>query len=314
MISRRLIRIKAFKTLYAYEASACTDIPAAQKNLVMSCEQVKKLYYFLLNITSSLIDVAQEKIDTGLQKFHPTEEESNPNLKFVNNGFAKMLADDPEFGRFCQKNGLCWHEYDVFINKIFNSIITKDYYVNYMNSGNSSFEEDCDLFSYIFQDEFEGDQDLEAILEEMSLFWIDDAAYTLNVIISNIETTKKKKKIIHPSTFLKEDDREFGKRLLEDAIIRYDEFIELISSKLSNWKTDRLVPTDASLIVLGLAEAEAFPTIPLKVTINEYVEIAKYYSTPNSRIFVNGILDKILQEKVGSGEIVKQGRGLIETN
>jgi len=312
MISRRLIRIKAFKTLYAYEASEANDLPAAQKNLIASCEQVRKLYYFLLNITSSLVDVAQEKIDAGLQKFHPTEEESHPNLKFVNNRFAKLLSDDPEFGRFCQKNALSWNEYDIFIKKTFNSIITKDYYKNYMNSGVDSFEEDCNLFSCIFQDEFEGDPDLEAILEEISLFWIDDVAYVLNVIIANIETTKSKKKIIHPSTFLKEEDREYGERLLGDAILRYDEYIELISSKLSNWKTDRLVPTDASLIVLGITEAVSFPTIPLKVTINEYVEIAKYYSTPNSRIFVNGILDKILQEKTSTGEISKQGRGLIE--
>ena len=312
MISRRLIRIKAFKTLYACEASEMTDVDAAQKNLVASCDKVKELYYFLLNISSSLVEVAQDRIDAGLSKFHPTPEEANPNYKFVRNKFSQMLSDDPEFGRFCQKHALGWNEYDVFVRKVYNSMITKEYYQNYMASADDSFEADCNLFSCIFQDEFEDDEDLAAILEEKSLLWIDDLAYALNVIIANIETTKSRKKLVHPSTFLKEEDREYAQRLVGDALIRYPEYFEEISSKLSNWNDDRLVPTDAALIVLGITEAVSFPTIPVKVTINEYVEIAKYYSTPNSRIFVNGILDKIIQEKLSSGEISKQGRGLLQ--
>lgn len=312
MISRRLIRIKAFKALYAYEASGAGDIPAAQKGLVASCDKVKELYYFLLNISSSLIGVAQDHIDAGLQKFHPTEEEANPNMKFVKNRFAALLSDDPEFGRFCQKHALSWNEYDIFVKKVYNSMITKEWFINYMNSTEDSFEEDCNLFSCIFQDEFEDDEDLAAILEEMSLLWIDDVDYALNCIIANIEITKSKKKIVHPSTFLKEEDKDYAERLLGDAILRYDEYQSLVSDRLSNWNTDRTVPTDLALIILGITEAVSFPTIPVKVTINEYVEIAKYYSTPNSRIFVNGILDKIIQEKIAEGEIVKQGRGLLE--
>ena len=312
MISRRLIRIKAFKTLYSSEASEMTDVAAAQKNLVAACEKTRDLYYFLLNISSSLVEVARERIEAGMSKFHPTEEESNPNLKFVRNSFSQLLSDDPEFGRYCQKHALGWNEYDVFVRKVYNSMITKEYYQNYMASSEDSFEEDCNLFSCIFQDEFEDDEDLAEILEELSLLWIDDVAYVLNVIIANIETTKIRKKIVHPSVFLKEEDKEFALRLLGDALIHYGEYFELISQRLSNWNDDRLVPTDAALIVLGVTEAVSFPTIPVKVSINEYVEIAKYYSTPNSRIFVNGILDNIIQEKLSSGEIVKQGRGLLE--
>lgn len=312
MISRRLIRIKAFKTLFAYENSGSTSVDLAEKNLVESCDKVRELYYFLLNISSSLIDVASERISVGLKKFHPTEQEANPNLKFVRNKFAEMLSSDPEFGRFCQRHGLGWGEYDAFVKRVYNSMVTKDYYKNYMASAGSSFEEDCDLFSCIFQDEFEDNEDLLSILEDMSIFWIDDVAYTLNVIIANIEISKKRRKVIHPTTFLKEEDKEFALRLVGEAIMRYDEYISLISANLSNWKSERLVPADAALIVLGLAEAVTFPTIPVKATINEYVEISKYYSTPNSRIFVNGVLDKLIQEKVATGEVKKQGRGLLE--
>lgn len=312
MLSRRLIRIKAFKTLFAYEGSGSDNVDAAQKNLVESCEKVRDLYYFMLNISSSLIRVAEDKIAAGMRKFRPTEEEANPNLKFVRNRFAALLSDDPEFGRICARRGLLWGEYEPFVRRVYNSLITKEYYQNYMNSGEDSFEEDCQLFSCIFQDEFEDNEELLSILEDLSLLWIDDLDYVLNAVIAGIDETRRRKRIFHPSAFLKEDDKEFALRLLTESILRYDEYFGLMSERLANWKSDRIVATDAALIVMGVTEAVVFPTIPVKVTINEYVEIAKYYSTPNSRIFVNGILDKIIQEKIREGEVVKQGRGLLE--
>ena len=312
MLSRRLIRIKAFKTLFAYEGSGSDNAAAAQKTLVESCDKVKDLYYFMLNIAGPLIRVAEDKIAAGMQKFHPTEEEAHPNLKFVHNRFAALLSDDPEFGRYCQKRGLQWGEYEPFVRHVYNSLITKDYYQNYMASGEDSLAEDCQLFSCIFQDEFEDNEELASILEDLSLLWVDDLAFALNAVIAAIDETARKHLIVHPSTFLKEDDKDFALRLLAESIARYDEYFALLSQHLDNWKSDRLVSTDAALIVMGITEAVVFPTIPVKVTINEYVEISKYYSTPNSRIFVNGILDRIIQEKIREGEVVKQGRGLLE--
>ena len=312
MLSRRLIRIKAFKTLFAYIGSESDNVGAAQKALLESCDKVKDLYYFVLNISSSLVRVAEEKIAVGMRKFYPTEAEANPNYKFVRNRFAALLSEDPEFGRICQKRGLTWGEYEPFVRHVYNSMLTKEYYQDYMASGEDSFEEDCRLFSCIFEDEFEDNEELDSILEDMSLLWVDDLAYALNVIIAGIDETRRKKRIVHPNTFLKEDDKEFALRLLTESILRYEEYFKLLEGHLDNWNSDRLVSTDATLIVMGVTEAVVFPTIPIKVTINEYVEIAKYYSTPNSRIFVNGILDRIIQEKEGSGEIVKQGRGLFE--
>lgn len=312
MLSRRLIRIKVFKTLFAFVGSESDNVNAAQKTLLESCDKVRDLYYFMLNIAGPLVRVAEEKIAAGLRKFHPTEAEANPNYKFVRNRFAALLSDDPEFGRICAKRGLGWGEYEPFVRHVYNSMITKDYYLDYMASEEDSFEADCRLFSCIFQDEFEDNEELESILEDLSLLWIDDLAFALNAVIAGIDETARKKRIVHPNTFLKEDDKEFALRLLSESIVRYDEYFKLLEEHLDNWKSDRLVSTDAALIVMGITEAVVFPTIPVKVTINEYVEIAKYYSTPNSRIFVNGILDRIIQEKIREGEIVKQGRGLFE--
>lgn len=312
MLSRRLIRIKVFKTLFAFVGSESDNVNAAQKTLLESCDKVRDLYYFMLNIAGPLVRVAEEKIAAGLRKFHPTEAEANPNYKFVRNRFAALLSDDPEFGSICAKRGLGWGEYEPFVRHVYNSMITKDYYRDYMASEEDSFEADCRLFSCIFQDEFEDNEELESILEDLSLLWIDDLAFALNAVIAGIDETARKKRIVHPNTFLKEDDKEFALRLLSESIVRYDEYFKLLEEHLDNWKSDRLVSTDAALIVMGITEAVVFPTIPVKVTINEYVEIAKYYSTPNSRIFVNGILDRIIQEKIREGEIVKQGRGLFE--
>ncbi len=312
MLSRRLIRIKVFKTLFAFVGSESDNVNAAQKTLLESCDKVRDLYYFMLNIAGPLVRVAEEKIAAGLRKFHPTEAEANPNYKFVRNRFAALLSDDPEFGSICAKRGLGWGEYEPFVRHVYNSMITKDYYRDYMASEEDSFEADCRLFSCIFQDEFEDNEELESILEDLSLLWIDDLAFALNAVIAGIDETARKKRVVHPNTFLKEDDKEFALRLLSESIVRYDEYFKLLEEHLDNWKSDRLVSTDAALIVMGITEAVVFPTIPVKVTINEYVEIAKYYSTPNSRIFVNGILDRIIQEKIREGEIVKQGRGLFE--
>ena len=312
MLSRRLIRIKVFKTLFAFIGSESDNVDAAQKTLLESCDKVRDLYYFMLNISASLVRVAEDKIAAGMRKFHPTEAEANPNFKFVRNRFAALLSDDPEFGRICQKRGLSWGEYEPFVRHVYNSMVTKEYYQNYMESAEDSFEADCQLFSCIFQDEFEDNEELESILEDLSLLWIDDLAFALNAVIAGIDETRRKKHIVHPNTFLKEDDKAFALRLLSESAARYDAYFQLMESHLDNWKSDRLVSTDSVLIVQGITEAVVFPTIPVKVTINEYVEIAKYYSTPNSRVFVNGILDRVIQEKIREGEIVKQGRGLFE--
>ena len=312
MLSRRLIRIKVFKSLFAFEGSGSDSVNASQKMLLESCEKTRDLYYFLLNIIPSIVEVARERIAAGMRKFRPTEAEANPNLKFVENRFAALLSDDPEFGRICRKRGLVWGEWEPFVRHVFNSMVTKEYYQDYMASDTHSFEEDCDLVSCIFQDEFEDNEELYSILEDISLLWLDDVDYVLNVIIAAVAEAKRRHRIQHPGIFMKEDDKEFALRLHDESILRYDEYFEQMSGHLSNWNSDRLVLTDAALIVMGITEAVVFPTIPVKVTINEYVEIAKYYSTPNSRIFVNGILDTIIQEKIREGEIVKQGRGLFE--
>ena len=296
MLNRRLIRIKVFKVLYSCISSGSNSFAEAEKNMHYSCEKTLHLYYFMLNAAVALKQVADAKIETGMRKFNPTEEERNPNLKFSENKVSEYLLGNPIFKKYCEENVLSWNgDLALFVKKLFASISEKDYFKEYMERESRSMAEDCDLFIRIFEEEFEDNEALESFLEDMSIYWIDDLGYVLNTIIRNLELLRKSSKMPMPGIFMKEDDKEYAFNLL-----------------IANWDPERVVTTDLVLIEEGIAEAVGFPNIPVKVTINEYVEISKYYSTHNSKIFVNGLLDRIIQKMIKSGEIVKSGRGLIE--
>ena len=312
MLNRRLIRVKVFKELFGKVASGADSLMQAEKELIISCGKTVDLYCFLLQLPSALKKVAEAKIEAGLKKFQPTYEEANPNRKFVENKFIEILENDTAFGAMCFKKGLVWGEHDSFIKKLYANVVSKEYFKSYMENPQRSIQEDVNLVKMIFEEELEDNELLEDILEEMSLYWMDDLSYVVNVILKNIPAISRKGVVEMPKTFLKEDDREYALKLLTKSLVNYDEYTELVSSMVSNWDLERLVATDLALIVMGVTEAVTFESIPLKVTINEFVDISKYYSTPNSKVFVNGLLDRILQQMVKEGKIVKSGRGLVE--
>ena len=313
MLNRRLIRIKVFKVLYSSANSSSATFAEARKNLTLSCEKTLHLYYFMLNAAVALKEVANEKIENGLMKFNPTAEEKNPNRKFVENKFSALLEGNEEFMKFCEDHALLWND-DMYslVRKLYTEISERDYFKAYMDSEERSLKEDCELFFNIYMEEFEDNEDLASDLEDMSLFWMDDLGFVLNVILRNIDFLKSKGHFPKVNVFMKDDDEEFAYDLLKAAYTNYDKYMDMIYENVSNWDSERIVSTDLTLIVQGIAEAIAFPNIPIKVTINEYVEISKYYSTENSNVFVNGLLDKIFQKLTASGQIQKKGRGLID--
>ncbi len=315
MLSRRLIRVKVFKVLFGRVAAGNSDaLIGAENELMASCEKTRDLYILLMRLPIALKRMAEIKIEQGLQKFHPTEEEANPNYKFVNNSFIKIIENDLEFLKLADSKGLTWDIYDTFIKKLYLAVTSAECFKQYMNSGNSSLEEDTRLFCNIFANELEDNEDLEYILEESNVFWMNDLEYVLNKVLENLNRIARKKRVIVPDIFRKEDDITYARKLLTESLIHYDEYVNIVAGMVPNWDKERLVATDLALIVMGITEAVVFNSIPLKVTINEYVDISKFYSTPNSRTFVNGILDKILQKMVKDGKIVKTGRGLVGSN
>jgi N utilization substance protein B len=315
MLNRRLIRIKVFKSLFSAVSSEAGSVMGVEKSFLASCDKTKDLYFFMMNVAVALKHAADAKIDAGLKKYHPTPEEKNPNRKFSENLFVERILSEEKFVSYIDREGLRWNtdELLLYVKRLYAAISQKEYFKTYMASPERSLKEDCNLFINIFTEEFEDDENLQQILEDMSLYWMDDLGYVLMTIVSNIEFLRDRDKFAIPETFLKEDDREFAVELMNYSFVNYRKFYDRVAENLSNWDSDRLVSTDIALIVLGIAEAVRFQNIPVKVTINEYVEISKYYSTINSNVFVNGLLDKLIQSMVASGEIIKSGRGLIES-
>jgi len=268
----------------------------------------------MLGIVSPLTATARERIESLRNKFNPTEEEKNPNMKFAENALAKLLDNDPDFVKAVNKRKFSWRQYDIVLKKVYSSIISKDYYRRYMETPDTSLAEDCRLFIKIFEEEFVDSVELEHILEDMSIYWNDDLAYSLTHCCRSFESIAKTGRWEMPPLYQSdmkrdvkgiESDKAFVHRLLQNAYGGYSKYLAIISETLDNWDRDRIVSTDLALIVCGLAEAETFPSIPVKVTINEYVEISKFYGTPKSRIFVNGLLDKVIQKLVSEGRINK---------
>lgn len=319
MLNRRILRIKAFKVLYSGVLAENMSLAQAEAQLELSCEATRDLYIYMLGIVSPLTKIAQERIEAAKSKFNPTEEERNPNMKFADNALAKLLDSDEDFQKVFKKKKFDWTQYDLFLKKVMTSVASKEYFAQYMASPEKSLADDCKLFTKIYEEEFVDSEELEKILEDKSLYWNDDLAYSLTwccKTLKNLANGEKWSLIpLYQSEMLKgegvESDKYFVRKLLQSAFAGYEKYSSIVSESVQGWEKDRLFSTDVVLIVMGLAEAVAFPTIPVKVTMNEYVEISKFYGTPKSRSFVNGILDGLVQKLVNEGQIRKEGKGLL---
>lgn len=319
MLNRRILRIKAFKTLYGSVLSGNVSLAQAEASLEASCEAARDLYVYMLGVVSPLTKVAREKIEAMKAKFNPTEEERNPNMKFVENALAELLDGDVDFQKIFNKKKYDWGQYDIVLKKIYASIQEKEYFHAYMASPERSLAEDCRLFIRIFEEEFVDCEELESLLEEKSIHWNDDLAYSLTWCCKTFASLAKGESWslipLYQSEMLKgdavESDKYFVRKLLQAGFAGYERYSEMIAESVSGWEKERLFSTDMVLIALGLAEAVTFPTIPVKVTMNEYVEISKYYGTPKSRSFVNGLLDRLIVKLNEEGEIKKDGKGLL---
>ena len=319
MLNRRILRIKAFKVLYSSVLSGNMSLAQAESQLDVACEAARDLYIYMLGIVSPLTKIARERIEAAKGKFNPTEEERNPNMKFADNALARLLDEDVDFQKIFNKKKYSWAQYDLLLKKIMTSVASKDYYAEYMASEGTSLQEDCRLFTRIFEEEFVDSEELEQILEEKSLYWNDDLAYSLTWCCNTFKDFAKGERWsllpLYQSEMMKgenvESDKLYVRKLLQAAFAGYERYSGMVADSVAGWEKDRLFSTDVVLIVMGLAEAATFPTIPVKVTINEYVEISKFFGTAKSRSFVNGLLDRLIQQMVNDGQIVKVGKGLL---
>ena len=319
MLNRRILRIKAFKVLYSSILAGNKSLSEAEVQLDQACEATRDLYVYMLGIVSPLTKIARERIESAKAKFNPTEEERNPNMKFAENALAKLLDEDADFQKVFNKKKYSWAQYDLLLKKIMTSVASKDYYAEYMASETRSLDEDCKLFTRIFEEEFVDSEELEQILEDKSMYWNDDLAYALTWCCKTFKSFAKGESWsllpLYQSEIIKgdgvESDKYFVRKLLQASFAGYDTYSAMVSESVPGWEKERLFSTDVILIAMGLAEVVTFPTIPVKVTINEYVELSKFFGTPKSRSFVNGLLDRLVQNLVNDGKVNKEGKGLL---
>ena len=318
MLNRRLLRIKAFKVLYANILAGNSSLAQAETQLDQSCEATRDLYLYMLSVVPALTQIARDRIDAAKTKLRPTEEDLNPNMKFADNALAKLIAEDVDLNKLLAKKKFSWAQYDLILKKVMTSVASKEYFQKYMESDKVSLAEDCKLFTKIFEEEFVDLEELEMMLEEKSLYWNDDLAYALTWCCRSFKDFAAGKSWsmlpLYQSDMLEgpdvESDNRFVHKLLQSSYAAYEKYAAMVAESVTGWERERLFSTDVVLIAMGLAEAVTFSEIPVKVTLNEYVEIAKFYGTPKSRAFVNGLLDRLIQKLTEEGTIVKKGKGV----
>ena len=314
MISRRLLRIKIIQVLYAYFSTPLEDRDPvrSEKELFFSIQKTEDLYGFLLLLPLALRNLTESKIEQARNKKLPTQSDLNPNLRLVNDPFVEMLSQGAPLMALATERKLNWAPYPDLVRMIYNAMVESPEYETFMLSDLSDFEA-----SQKFWSEFYGKIAAESAvlfesLEELSIFWNDDIEFVLSQIIKTVKQQSSGSQLQIFPLFKEEEDREYATRLFRKTLANSKEYRTLIEAHTQNWDLERIAFMDIIIMQTAIAELVEFPSIPVSVTFNEFIELAKFYSTPRSSTFVNGILDKITAGLKESGAIVKHGRGLIE--
>ena len=312
MISRRLLRIKALKALYAHLKSESESLMASEKTLIASIDKTYDLYFQMLSLIVEVARYADERQQAAMQKKLPTYEDLNPNRKFVENAVIHLIAESDSVNDYLATHKLSWARYPELIKALYLQLEQSEYYKKYMTSQERSFREDLALVTDFYTNELESSEMLEEVLDEQSILWNDDLGFALIMVtrtLSNMRQSHRDVKVL--PKFKSEEDLEFAMELFEKAAVNYDSNLEVIEQFTRNWDIERIAFMDNVIMVTAMAELISFPSIPVKVTLDEYIEIAKYYSTASSSTFINGVLDKVVNTLTEEGRINKSGRGLI---
>jgi len=311
MISRRLLRIKVLQILYSYFQKEERSIQVSEKELFYSINKTHELYSYLILLILDIVDYAESRIDLARQKLIPNYNDINPNTRFIDNKLIKSLRDDASLNDYIKANKISWVNYSELVRNIFRSFNRSDVYLDYMQKEKCSFIDDRKIIIDLITGEFVNNELLLHILEEKSIYWNDDIDFVLNTMVKIFHKAKLDNSGSLPPIFKNSEDKDFAKDLFRKVITNYKDNMALIDKYTSNWDIDRLAYMDNIIMHLALTEVVEFNSIPIKVSLNEYIEITKYYSTKKSNVFINGILDKIIHSLKGENKINKTGRGLI---
>ena len=307
MINRVLIRLKVVQIVYAYYKNSGKSIKAAEDEVFFSLSKAYDLYNHMLLLMVGITHYEADRISFLSMKVRPTESDRNPNLKFINNRFIAQLEQNEQLLKFAEKSKLNWVDNSDLLRRLLDKIIASDVYQEYMASETFSYEEDKELWKKLYKMFIFDNEELDALLEEQSLYWNDDKFVVDTFVIKTIKRFEEEKGALQQLLPEYKDvaDMDFARRLFRTTIANAEEYRTLMSGSSKNWDMQRLAFMDVVIMQAALAEILTFDDVPLSVTLNEYVEIAKHYSTAKSGSFVNGLLDSITKKLRQEGKLNK---------
>jgi transcription antitermination protein NusB len=314
MLNRRHIRVKVMQTMYAFKGGESDDFSKDQKFLLFSIDNMYNLYLLLLSLLLEVKKRAESDLQKKQNKHLATKEDKDPNRKFVNNQLLKLLGDNFQLNNLLETHGITnWELDNEYVDVIFKAITSSELYSDYMKTKVSDFKEDKDFIVDVFKDVIAPNEKLYDYLEDKNLTWLDDLPTVNTTILKLLRKVKQSASDSYftPKLYKDSEDKQFAIDLFKKTLLNRTAINKEIEDKTQNWDSDRIANVDYVLLQMAICELKNFPSIPTKVTINEYLEIAKEYSTPKSSIFINGILDKLVKEYEEAGTLKKVGRGLI---
>jgi len=312
MISRRLIRIKVLQVLYAYsKKNEGYSSQVAEKELFHSIDKFYDLYHLLLLLIIEMAELEEKRIELRRNKKIQTSEDLFPSTKFIDNKLIKDIKSTESLFEYKKSRKLNWKIHEDVLKRIYNDLISSDLYQNYIDE-DDSFASDKKFLDQFFSEFLAENENFSDFLEEENIYWNDDAGFAIIMVIKTLDSFKQNGhnyKLL--PLFKNEDDKEYTKKLIRKSIVGHNEYLKIIEKHTQNWDTERIAHVDLLILQLAITELLEFPSIPVKVTMNEFIEISKYYSTERSKIFINGVLDKIVKELDAENKLNKKGRGLI---
>lgn len=319
MLNRHFFRAKALQALYAYQVSNSSDILDAEKKLLVSLEKLSNLQVYLFSAILEIRSIALEQIEEAKQKYYPSEEELNPSLRFVENKMLSQLVDNADLTREIVRLKVNWSDSREVIKNIFTKFKNSESYKNYINSQEESYDADKLLIVQLFKNYIIKNEQLYDIICELELNWECDYEILTQYLIKYLKDFKEEdntlKRLLKVFDDSKEDlgletDKEFLLKIFRKTVEQNVDLEQMIEKRIKNWEVERLAILDILIIKMGLVELMYCPTIPIRVTLNEYIELSKEFSTEKSKLFVNGLLDKLVVDLRSLGKIKKIDQGI----
>lgn len=308
MINRVLIRIRVIQILFASYLNQSGDIKRAEDELVFSFQKSYDLYYYLLLLLVEITDSYSKKVEMRRSKLLPTKEDMNPNLKLINNLFIRQLRQNIKFQEYLSERPLSWEDNQNYVKGILEKILDSDIYKEYLEDEVSNYDSDREFWKKVFKAFIYCDEELDELLEDESLFWNDDIEIIESFVLKTIkkfDPSKEEKQDLLPM-FKDGEDRVFAIKLLRDTMFNVKTARDLINKYAKNWESERIAFMDMIIMQTAVTEIQSFPEIPVSVTMNEYINIAKTFSTEKSSSFINGILDAIVLELKNENKLLKK--------